>query len=129
MLYEGFVTLVPDEQAVQELLSYFPAREVEEPVTKDFLRAEMADLRTESANLRTELHTEMSELRSELRGEMSELRSDLRGEMAGLRTELRGEMADLRTEMERMVRSFQAWTVGAVASVGSLVVLAEKLLE
>lgn len=100
MLYEGFVTLVPDEQAVQELLSHFPARDVEEPVTKDHLRAEMADLRTE-----------------------------LRGEMAELRTELRTEMAELRTEMERMVRSFQAWTIGAVASVGSLVVLAEKFLE
>jgi hypothetical protein len=35
------------------MLSYFPARDVEEPVTKDFLRAE---LQTEIGALRTEMH-------------------------------------------------------------------------
>ena len=39
-LYETFTALIDDETAVQEMLSYFPARDVEEPVTKDFLRAE-----------------------------------------------------------------------------------------
>jgi hypothetical protein len=29
------------------MLSFFPARDVDEPVTKDFLRAEISDLRTE----------------------------------------------------------------------------------
>jgi hypothetical protein len=40
-LYETFTALIDDETAVQEMLSYFPARDVEEPVTKDFLRAEL----------------------------------------------------------------------------------------
>ncbi len=30
-----------------ETLSYFPARDVDEPVSKEFLRAEIADLRAE----------------------------------------------------------------------------------
>jgi hypothetical protein len=46
-LYRGLMELVHDEQAVGEVPSYFPARDVEERVTKDFLRAEVADLRTE----------------------------------------------------------------------------------
>ena len=52
-LYETFTALIDDETAVQEMLSYFPARDVEEPVTKDFLRAEF---QTEIGALRTEMH-------------------------------------------------------------------------
>src|SRR5699024_1734876 len=47
-----FSELVDDEQAVEEMLSYFPARDVEEPVTKDILRAE---LQTEIGSLRAEM--------------------------------------------------------------------------
>ncbi len=53
-LYQGLTTIIGD-QAVEEMLSYFPARDVEEPVTKEFLRAEMNDLRVEMSDLRTEL--------------------------------------------------------------------------
>ncbi len=52
-LYETFTALIDDEEAVQEMLSDFPARDVEEPVTQDFLRAE---LQTEIGALRTEMH-------------------------------------------------------------------------
>ncbi|MBS1836305.1 MAG: hypothetical protein JST64_01275 [Actinobacteria bacterium] len=45
-LYLGLRNVV-DEEALQEMLSFFPARDVEEPVSKEFLRAEIADLRTE----------------------------------------------------------------------------------
>ncbi|MGI8709476.1 MAG: hypothetical protein ACR2LA_00555 [Acidimicrobiales bacterium] len=38
-IYQTFTTLIDDEEAVEEMLSYFPARDVEEPVTKEFLRA------------------------------------------------------------------------------------------
>lgn len=42
-LYQGFSAVV-EEDAVQEMLSFFPARDVEEPVTKEFLRAELSSL-------------------------------------------------------------------------------------
>ena len=45
-LYQGLTTIV-DEEAVQEMMSFFPARDVEEPVTKEYLRAEMSELRAE----------------------------------------------------------------------------------
>jgi hypothetical protein len=35
------------EEAIEEMLSYFPARDVEEPATKEFVRAEIAALRTD----------------------------------------------------------------------------------
>ena len=62
-LYETFTALIDDETAVQEMLSYFPARDVEEPVTKDLLRAE---LQTEIGALRAELHSEIGGLRAEM---------------------------------------------------------------
>lgn len=46
-LYHGLAEIIDDEQAVEEMLSYFPSRDVEEPVTKEFLRAELAQLRSE----------------------------------------------------------------------------------
>jgi hypothetical protein len=46
-IYRGLASVVQDEEAIEEMLSHFPAREVEELVTKDFLRAEMAELRSE----------------------------------------------------------------------------------
>lgn len=121
-LYRGLMDLVHDEEAVGEVLSYFPARDVEEPVTKDFLRAEFAGLRTEMAEFRTEMRTEMSEFRTEMRAEMSDFRTEMRAEMAEFRTETRAETAGLRTDMERMVRTMQAWTVGTGISLGGLVV-------
>ncbi|NLD75048.1 MAG: hypothetical protein GX643_00110 [Acidimicrobiales bacterium] len=65
-LYETFTDLVDDEKAVEEMLSYFPARDVEEPVTKDFLRAE---LQREIGTVRLEIGTvrlEISDLRTEV---------------------------------------------------------------
>jgi hypothetical protein len=38
---------IAGEEAVGEMLSYFPARDADEPAGKDFVRAEIADLRSE----------------------------------------------------------------------------------
>lgn len=40
-LYRGLVDLLDDEEAVGEMMSYFPARDAEEPATKEFVRAEI----------------------------------------------------------------------------------------
>lgn len=39
--------LIEDEGAVDEMLSYFPARDVEEPATKEFVAAQVAGLRAD----------------------------------------------------------------------------------
>ena len=93
-LYQGLTTVIAEE-AVEEMLSYFPARDVEEPATKEFLRAE-------TALLRTELKDDMTVLRTELKDETALLRTELKDEMALLRTESKDDMAVLRTEMAAM---------------------------
>ncbi|MBS1837316.1 MAG: hypothetical protein JST64_06415 [Actinobacteria bacterium] len=65
VLYQGLVTIV-DEQAVQEMMSYFPARDVEEPVTKEFFRAEMALMRTELVTEIAGLRTERAQMEGRL---------------------------------------------------------------
>lgn len=58
-IYQGLSVIVDDPQAVEELLSYFPARDVDEAVTREYLRAELGLLRLEMAEMRTELRTEL----------------------------------------------------------------------
>lgn len=53
-IYQALEPVV-GEEAISEMLSHFPARDVEEPVTKEFLRAELAELRAELAEFRAEL--------------------------------------------------------------------------
>ncbi len=89
------------DDVTQAFLSQFPAREGEEPITRDFLRAELADLRTNMSDLRGELRTEMAGLRTEM--------SDLRGE-------LKADVAELRADLNRM-GSRQAGLLVGIAGV------------
>ena len=62
-LFETLSPLVGDE-ATEEMLSYFPARDVEEPVTKEHLDRRLAEVETKIAELR---HTMSEEFRSQQR--------------------------------------------------------------
>ncbi len=106
------------DQATSEMLSYFPARDVEEPVTKEFLRSEMA-------GMRLELHTEIGAVRSEL----GDLRSEMHVEIGGLRSEMHVEIGGLRSEMHAAINRSMVWMIGtmiALAGVVSGVVLAAR---
>jgi len=84
------------------MLSYFPARDVEEPVTKELLRAELqteiGSAREEIGSLRTELHTEIG----------------------SLRTELHTEVGGLRAEMLQTARTTQTWIISTGISLAGL---------
>ena len=136
-LFQGLSGVIPDPQAVEELLAHFPSRDLEEPVTKEYLDAQLSGIRVEMAELRgemrgemAELRTEMAELRTELRTEMAELRT----EMAELRGEVRAELAGVRVDMallrdelraDRVVAQRQVIAVLVVALVSLLVSMAQ----
>lgn len=123
-LYQGLSSIV-DEAAVEEMLSYFPARDIDEPVTTNHLRVEMSGLRTElhveMAGLRTELRDEIAELRTEVKGEIAELRTEVATELndkiTGLRSDLKADMTELELRMNDRLndkfRSMFALTIGA----------------
>lgn len=104
-LFETFSGLVGDEQAVEEMLSHFLARDVEEPVTKDFLRAEIIGVRAETAELRADMHEEFRKVRAET---------------AELREDMREEFAKVRAEMQQAMRTTQTWFVGTGISLAGL---------
>jgi len=62
-------------------------------------RADIADLRTESAELRAELKTEIAELRTELKTEIAHLRTEARTDSA----RLEGELKSIRLWMKLLV--------------------------
>ncbi len=111
-IYESFSTLIDDREAVEEMLSYFPARDVEEPVTKDHLRAELVGIRSE-----------MAELGTDLRGEMAELRAD----MADFRVEVKGDISALRIEMHDELRRLQAQMLASSVGLATVIIAFSKL--
>ncbi len=83
-IYSGLAPVIGEEEA-DALLSQLPTRIGDEPVTRDVLRAEIAELRTD-------MHTDM----------------------AKLCTDMHGDMADLRTEVHDQMRQMAMWMVSAI---------------
>lgn len=108
-LFQAFCGLM-DEEAVGEMLAHFPARDVEEPVTREHLDRRFAELRTELhtgiAGLRDELHTEIGGLQNQITG--------LRGELHTGLAETRAEVAGLGTTIEASHRRLMAWLVTTI---------------
>lgn len=87
VLYKHFVDEL-GEEATQAMLAHFPARDVEEPVTR-------ADLAATSADLRSDLAASTAAVRSELAASTADLRSEIHEVSLGLES--------LRTEMHRLL--------------------------
>jgi hypothetical protein len=66
-----------DPDAVEEFLSHFPSRDLDEPATKEFLHAETATLRAEMADSAANLRTEMAELRTEMHVGFADIRTEM----------------------------------------------------
>jgi hypothetical protein len=91
-------------------------------VTRDFLRAELAQVREEIATLRGELKSEITAIRSELKSELTSVRGELRSEIATVR----GEIAAVRGEIWRVVLT----VFGAqVVLIGILVTILVQVLR
>ena len=68
-IHTKLAPVIGDEEAAA-LLSHFPAREGDEPVTRDFLRAELAEIRTE---IRGEMHDQGNLLRAEMHDHLRQM--------------------------------------------------------
>ena len=107
-LYQGLSTIA-DEQAVQEMLSYFPARDVEEPVTKEFLRAELSDVE----------HS--------IRSDMSAMETGIRADMSAMETGIRADMSAMELRLtERIDRAFR-WNIITMITIAAVIVAAIRI--
>jgi hypothetical protein len=58
-LYRGLSDLIEDEEAVGEMLSYFPARDADEPASKDFIDARLSQMDARLSAMETRLMAEI----------------------------------------------------------------------
>ena len=94
-------------------------------VTKTEFHKEIAEIRMDIAELRSELKQEIAEVRSELKQDIAELRSENKQDIAELRTEIVALRADLQNEMKdgfaKMNRIFIQWLIGFFTSLVILI--------
>lgn len=101
------------EEAAEAMLSQFPARDLDEPVTKEFVAMTAAEIRGEISDVRTELRVEIAELRGEMRAEFAKVRGEMRTEFANVRT----EMTDIGNDLAKRVQV----TVGAATALATVI--------
>jgi hypothetical protein len=131
-IYAGLQTVVDDEGALDEMLSYFPSRDVEEPVTKDHLSKELAvqraELEAEFAAVRVEMHEGFAQLRDEFRSqihaEVGGLRGEMHREFAAVRGEMHQEFAAVRGEMHEGFRRNTMWLVTTMVALNTATIAA-----
>ncbi|CAN5533644.1 hypothetical protein BH24ACT4_BH24ACT4_25930 [soil metagenome] len=61
-ILQGLSTVIPESEAVEEMLANFAARDADEWATKDFIRAEVQTVRAEMATMRTEIHLDVQRI-------------------------------------------------------------------
>lgn len=110
VLYDHFAPLVGDD-AAEALMAEFPATEGDQLVTREHLRAELAEVRTEIAGVESRLRSDFGDLRTEF----AELRGEVHAEMAAFR----GDLADLRSDL---VFRFTGTLLGALAIATTIII-------
>ena len=57
-IYNALTDII-EEEALEEMLTNFPAREIDEPVTRDYMAAQMSQMRTEMVQAESRIITTM----------------------------------------------------------------------
>ena len=69
-IFQSLSPLIGEEET-EAMLSQFPARDLDEPVTKEFVRAEIADVRAEIAQLEARINDRFREQTMWMAGAMT----------------------------------------------------------
>ena len=111
-LYNQLGDTVGDYEAVGELLSNIASRELDEPATRDFVAAQVQDVRTEIESLRTQISESEVRLTRYVHQELN----GFRAEMAGFRTEIAGFRSDMNRTNQWMIGLVITLVLGLIAS-------------
>ena len=80
-------------------------------------KTDIATLKRETSNVKSELKIEIAELRTEI----SDLKSELKTEISEMRGELKTDIETMRTDLAKQHTQMIAWVVSAIAVVAAAV--------
>lgn len=92
------------EEVTEALIAHFPARDLDEPVTKEFVDLRIADVEVKIA----ELDVKIAGLRADMREGDAALRADMREGDATLRAEIHQVSERLSAEIHHVSERFSA---------------------
>lgn len=114
-MYEYFSKTGLGEEVTSEMLSHYPSRDTDEPVTQGTLREELA-------LVRIEWKAEMADLRQELSADMATLRQDLSSDISALRLETHDGLNNLRVEMHQGFRAQTIWMLATMLTLSGVII-------
>lgn len=98
-LYNGLSELLGPDRA-ETLMSYLPRYDPDDVAT----RSDVDSIRTDIADLRSELTGDITSVRSELKGDIAELRSEVRSDIGAVKADIGGVRSEFKGDI-RAVRS------------------------
>jgi hypothetical protein len=110
-LYQGLTRTIGDEEAVEAMLAQFPAHDLDEPATKDFVMAVEARVERRIAEGDADTNVRMAETFAEFDARMTK------------------GFAELKEYVHAEMRHWFLWSYGAMFVLLAAVVTAAKILE
>ena len=107
-IYQNIAPIIGEEEA-GALLDQFPSRDLDEPVTKDFVRADVNEVRSEMSAGFAEVHVEFAAVRSEMSAGFAEVRVET--------TQLRVELLEKLSDQFRWFIGMWLTTIGLIVAV------------
>ena len=138
VLFESLSKLA-DPEAVDAMLAHFPTRDVDEPLTRDYLDSRLIEFREEIrlailaefrafdakfASFRQEMTNEIGTLRGELDSKIDSKIGSLDAKIGSVDAKI----GSLRQEMEVQFRRSLQWTVRTMIALAALIVAAATLV-
>ena len=93
-------------------------------------KSDVADLKQEITDCRSELKQEIADCRSELKQEITDCRNELKQEIADVRLEIgdvRREIADCRSELKTEISGIIKWNVGTMIALVAIMLAVLRL--
>ena len=127
ILFESLSKLA-DPEAVDAMLAHFPTRDVDEPLTRDYLDSRLIEFREE---IRLAILTEFRAFDAKigsLRQDMTTGFGELDAKVGSIRGELDSKIGSLRQDMEAQFRRSLQWTVATLIALATLIVAAAAVV-
>ena len=121
-LHERLAQVLGPEEA-ETLLDEMGSHDHQLSSLRDEVRIGFSKVATDIAEVRTD----MADLRAELKGDMAGLRADVKTEIAGVRTEVAGLRGDFSLDIAKQTRQLGLWMVGSQLSLAAIILAATQL--